>query len=186
MEDVIEYNGYKINIIQDVDSYNPRVDDNLGKITYNPSGSYILGDTPMDGEDVNKIENNTREYISIRVFAYIHSGTTIKASDSNPFHCSWDSGQSGIIFISKEKARKELGYIRLTKSKVEKIRNYLVSEVETFNNYITGEVYGYDIEDSEGEEIDSCYGFYGDDHRKSGLLETAEGLIDSLLDKEIF
>jgi hypothetical protein len=37
-----------------------------------------------------------------------------------------------------------------------------------------GDVFGFVVNDPKGEEVDSCWGYYGDDHRKSGLLETAE------------
>ena len=37
-----------------------------------------------------------------------------------------------------------------------------------------GDVFGFVLTDSKGEEVDSCWGYYGDDHRESGLLETAE------------
>lgn len=41
-----------------------------------------------------------------------------------------------------------------------------------------GDVYGYQIEDESGEQLDSCWGYYGDDHRKNGLLDEAEDQID--------
>jgi hypothetical protein len=37
-----------------------------------------------------------------------------------------------------------------------------------------GDVFGFVLNDPKGEEVDSCWGYYGTDHRKSGLLETAE------------
>jgi hypothetical protein len=37
-----------------------------------------------------------------------------------------------------------------------------------------GDVYGFVLNDPKREEVDSCWGYYGTDYRKSGLLETAE------------
>jgi hypothetical protein len=33
--------------------------------------------------------------------------------------------------------------------------------VETWNQYLSGDVYGFIIEDGEGTDVDSCWGFYG-------------------------
>lgn len=51
---------------------------------------------------------------------------------------------------------------------------YLKSEVETYDQYLTGDVYGYVIEDKEGEELDSCWGFYGEEY----CLEEAKSIAD--------
>lgn len=47
-----------------------------------------------------------------------------------------------------------------------------------------GDVYGYSVETGDGEPVDSisgCWGFYGPDHAKSGLLEDAQAEIDAYL-----
>lgn len=49
---------------------------------------------------------------------------------------------------------------------------------ELFQQWASGEIFGYSIEDKEGNEIDSCGGFYGDDHKESGLIEYATNAID--------
>ena len=42
---------------------------------------------------------------------------------------------------------------------MERVRGLLISEVDTYNKYLIGEVYGYQI--FKGGDIeDSCYGFY--------------------------
>ena len=35
------------------------------------------------------------------------------------------------------------------------------SVVDEWNQYLSGDVWGYVIKDEEGEEVDSCWGFYG-------------------------
>lgn len=55
------------------------------------------------------------------------------------------------------------------------------ADAETFGAWAWGDVYGYTIEDSEENDIGSCWGFYGDDNNKSGLLEHAQSDIDSYL-----
>ena len=44
------------------------------------------------------------------------------------------------------------------------------AEVEDYSNYINGSVYGYVLEDNDGEELDSCWGFYGFDWETNGLM----------------
>lgn len=48
---------------------------------------------------------------------------------------------------------------------------------ELFDAWAWGDVYGYNIEGLKGG-LGSCWGYYGDDHKKSGLLEAAQSEID--------
>jgi hypothetical protein len=38
------------------------------------------------------------------------------------------------------------------------------SEVETYDQYLTGHVFGYIVENGEGEQLDSCWGYFGEAH----------------------
>lgn len=48
----------------------------------------------------------------------------------------------------------------------------LESEFKLYEAWAVGDVYGYVIEDSDGDELGSCWGFYGD-IEESGLVEEA-------------
>jgi hypothetical protein len=50
------------------------------------------------------------------------------------------------------------------------------SGFDLWTSWAWGDVYGFEI-----EEMDSCGGFYGDDHEKSGLLEHAREEIDATI-----
>lgn len=52
--------------------------------------------------------------------------------------------------------------------------------VDLYNSWAWGDVYGYnvEIENQDGDNIESCWDFYGDDHEKSGLLDHARDAID--------
>ena len=63
----------------------------------------------------------------------------------------------------------------------------LQGTIDLYTAWAWGDVYGYVIKKSnecehchhdEPEEVDSCWGFYGDDHEKSGLLSQARSIID--------
>lgn len=52
-----------------------------------------------------------------------------------------------------------------------KAEEILISEVETYDQYLRGNVYGFILETNDGKHIDSCYGFYGDNFKENGMLE---------------
>ena len=107
------------------------------------------------------------------LFLYDHSGITIS---TGRFSCPWDSGQVGWIYITKDKIEKE-GWTP------EQADKYLDGEVEVYDNYLTGEVYGFRIEDADGEEVESCWGYYGDDG-KEYMIQECKQTIDRLVKKQ--
>lgn len=91
---------------------------------------------------------------------------------TKPFSCPWDSGQVGWIHVSLSKVREEYGVKRVTKKIREQAISMLEQEVEEYSQYLSGEIYGYVIEDKTGRLVDSCWGFYGSDPQTNGMLET--------------
>ena len=65
---------------------------------------------------------------------------------------------------------------------IEHTERILESEIETWDTYLRGDVYGFVAEDPEGEQIDSCWGFYGDEGIKSAT-EEAQSHIDYHIDQ---
>ena len=106
--------------------------------------------------------------IVLPVYMYDHSGVTIATT---PFPCRWDSGQVGVIFVTKAKAMRALGESRVTKKFQARVEWYLNSEIELLDAYVTGEVFGFEIVDENGEVEDSCWGFYGANILLNGILE---------------
>ena len=145
--------------------------------------NYKLGDENINDytvEDIRKIENS-KDYVSLPLYLYDHSGITMNTTG---FTCRFDSGRIGLIFVSKERIREEYGWKNLTSKRVKQIEGYLKGEVELYNCCISGQVYCYDIE-KDGEDIgQSCGGFLGYDHEKSGLIECAEETIDNILHEQ--
>jgi hypothetical protein len=188
--ETIEYKGYKINIKYDDNASSPRDDDNRGKmICFHKR--YNLGDKhDYRHEDYGSWEEMKRAIVReenaaviLPLYMYDHSGITMKTT---PFNCRWDSGQVGFIIMTRKTLNEEYP----TWSKEWKNEHYkgkgklqiaeaiLRGEVETYDLFISGECYGYEIEDEEGNDLDSCWGFLGSNHRDSGLLEYAENAID--------
>jgi len=79
-----------------------------------------------------------------------------------------------------DQIKKKYGY--LNQQSIERAKSVLQEQCETMRQYYDDEVYGYKITkngyDPEDMETDSWWGFYGDDHEESGLLEHARNAID--------
>jgi hypothetical protein len=157
---------YKIDIIQDYDPESPRTWDNLGTMVCFHS-RYDLGDQHnYNHSDYNGWDEMEKDIIKtenvgviLPLYLYDHSGITMNTTG---FSCRWDSGQVGFIFISKDKILKEYGGKIVTNKLKERVTNYLIGEVETYDQYLRGDVYGYRITDTEKEEeLESCWGYYG-------------------------
>jgi hypothetical protein len=114
---------------------------------------------------------------STAFYMYDHSGLTVK---STPFSCPWDSGQIGYVIVTKKTAEYEYGFKRISKKSTERLQSIVEGEIEEYDNYLNGEFYGFLIEDSEGEHIDSCGGFLGRDVEKNGMLENMNDEYHSL------
>lgn len=102
-----------------------------------------------------------QHYIILPLYLYDHSGITMNTSG---FSCPWDSGQVGVIYVSIAKAKAEYGWKNMNLARRRRIEGYLKGEVKTYDQYLTGDVYGYTIEGPGGEDLDSCWGFYGEEY----------------------
>jgi len=125
-----------------------------------------------------------RHFVILPLYLYDHSGITMSTSR---FSCPWDSGQVGFIYMSLKDAQRE--YDALIKYEQEhpewkRVVEYkdaydfankrLNSEVEVYDQCLTGQVYGYIVEDEDGNELDSCWGNYGLDYCKECAEKSAD------------
>ena len=148
-------------IEQDSDPIDPRVDFDSAAIMACWHPRYDLGDAkkfwacPEDPEDfVAWAEREGVVYLDL--YLYDHSGLRMNTTG---FSCPWDSGQVGYIYMAKKQVIQEWGSLDIKRAE-----EYMRAEVDTYNMYLSGDVWGYIIRDSDGEEVDSCWGFYGHDH----------------------
>ena len=150
-------NGYRVEVVKDEDPCSPREWDNAGTVALVDRSRYDFGDERLSHDEIYAITNDP-SVIALPIYMYDHSGITINTTG---FSCPWDSGQVGIIYISRKDAIKEWGKTICTATVVQKARSCLKAEIETLDQFITGCVYGFIVKDPEGEETDSCWGFYG-------------------------
>lgn len=110
--------------------------------------------------------------VSLPLWLYDHGGITISCGDRvYPYNDRWDSGLVGWIVYARQKDDGE--------DWREKAFDRMRAEVEEYDHYLQGEVYGFTLYEN-GEEIDSCWGYYGDDLAKNGILDEGPGLTEAL------
>lgn len=174
-----------LTVVRDDDPINPRNDDNLCVMACFHK-RYDLGDKHKDhginhqaygswaemGEDIIKSKNAGA---ILPLYLYDHSGITISTS---PFSCRWDSGQIGWAWISKAGILEEHSKRKYLTRKLKAWAEELIrKEVETYDRYLTGDVWGWEIKDEDGEILDSCWGYFDEaDARSEGeeMLKTLE------------
>lgn len=148
----------------------PREWDNLGTMICFHRG-YTLGDKQniLDSDDFNSWDEQRQwlmknDYIYLPLYLYDHSGITMNTTG---FSCRWDSGQVGWIVMSHDEIKSEWSVKRISKQLREKVYSYLRDEVKTYDHYLTGEVYGYEVLDDDGEHLDSCWGYYSEEEAEA-------------------
>lgn len=177
------YKGYEIKIMIDSDPMNPRTD-------WDPYGTmvcfhnkYNLGDEHDFGspEDLlSFLKEKKDNIVALPLYLLDHSGITMRTSS---FNDPWDSGMVGYIY--KELTPETIGEFSQEwidkyhngKSVAEVVQCILEGEVKTYTQFLEGDVYGYEVQFED--DSDSCCGFFGSDHEKSGLLDAARSIIDS-------
>lgn len=167
-----EHEGYSIRFYPDTDPESPREWDNLGTMVCF-HGRYNLGDKHNFTPESIQYYVKRPDVVALPLYLYDHGGISIstKSFIGRAHHAEWDSGQVGFIFVNHKEIRMESGMHRVSKRYREKALGCLKSEVETYDQFLRGEVYGYEIEDPDGEVIDSCWGYYGYDYEKDTLPE---------------
>lgn len=149
-------------------------------------GWYVEDDIIEDlgFEDCQKLLKDKIFYLPL--YLYDHSGITMS---TGRFGDTWDSGQVGFIYVTKEDIEKEYG--AFNEKNLETAMNVLQGEVDIYDQYLRGDVYWYCLEKFLGgtvageevspqetlcenifwEEIDSCGGFYGSDVTENGMAD---------------
>ena len=165
-----------LKIEHDIDPQNPRTDfDNCGKMVcfhhrYNLGDEHDIDFRDFDGWDDMRAHliKAYEAAVILPLYLFDHSGITMATS---PFGCRWDSGQVGFIYMDRETLLKEApGHPKILTPKAKAWATHtLQSEVQIYDHFLTGDVYGYVIDDEQGETVETCWGFFGhDDCQKEG------------------
>lgn len=163
--------GYTVKyLIYDTDGESPRNWGNLGHMVCF-HGRYDLGDSHTYNKDDYGSWNDLKDAICrsgivpiiLPLFLYDHSGVSIKTVPHG-YHGSWDCGQVGFIFVTKEQIKKEYGTVNA--KNIEQAKKVLLGEVENYNQYLQGDVYSCVVEQYDRNKnhldydvVGGCYGF---------------------------
>lgn len=189
-------NGFTVVLYQDPEPPDLRKDyDNLTTLAC-WHRQYYLGDRQIEGmrlkDMVKMLKDEGEKVLAIMpLYLYEHSGMTMCACRSNldrprtryPFDCRWDAGQVGWGYVTEAQAIK-MGCTPGETYKGQQedgvydkafFENAIIAEVEAYDMVMTGQVYGYQITDEDGDDVDSCWGFIGDiDYVRKEAREAAE------------
>jgi hypothetical protein len=164
----------------------PREWDNFSKMICFHS-RYTLGDKTdltsdmFDGWDEleEHLMNEEGAVIVAPLYLYDHSGITIKIGSFQGHlaqgHAEFDSGQVGLIYVTKEKMKQE----GIDEAKA---REIMAGEVDIYDEYLRGNVYMYHLVKENScdkcgcvtkDILDSCGGFYGYDPKENGIFDNA-------------
>lgn len=134
----------------------------------------------MDAFERQNCRGKSAPWAAFPLFMFSHSGTAYQVGAPvapgerpvNPFSCPWDSGRVGWLFVKlSEIAPRNMRRAE----KLAKAAECARITCEVYTQWANGEVYGYVIEDADGDTLDSCWGFigYSDDEYLLGERKTA-------------
>jgi hypothetical protein len=194
-----------LKIVQDETPQNPREEwDNFGRMIcwhrrYNLGDKHYYADVrefledvaydALQETDMHKYSDEQllriiqRHTVILPLYLYDHSGITMNTTG---FDCPWDSGQVGFIYVPRQDIMKEYDKKYLTKSLRARVEARLKAEVEVYDQYLRGDVYGFILEDENGETIDSCWGFYGSDPKTNGMSDCIPDEYKYTLDEPVY
>lgn len=175
------YKGYTINIYIDENAINPLEDWDLLTTFVTFHRCYNLSNTKEFKTPEDFLEfwkENKRHLIVLPLYIYDHSGITIS---TGKFSCHWDSGQLGWVYYDKRNKSKD-GYKKNLPDK--EFEKYIKQDVQLIDDYLQGEVFGFEILNKDGEQYDSCWGYYGGDSIKR-IISEGKDTIDHIKNKEI-
>lgn len=166
--ETIERDGLVAKIYVDEDAESPDSWTNVGALAYRVRGhAGYLADT-LPHPDYELTPDAAPDHVFILpVRAWDdRNGTELRIADS------WDEA-NGWIYATTESIAETIGD-QATESE---IRAALESELGEWQKWAQGDVYGVVVEDAAGEQVDSCWGFYGYEYAEQ---EAERMLADSI------
>ena len=174
-KDVMNYRGCTIKIVQDEDAQSPDDWGNDDAFLVYDHRNFSVGREGFDPREIFESCSERKRmfyegYYVFTCYAYIHSGVSLSLQRNNVgwWHGNWDTSSTGFVLVKRSKENKWWHKC--------KAREVAQATVDEWNEYLSGNVYGFQTFDAEGNDIDSCWGFYGDPD--GDVLAEAKGSID--------
>ncbi len=145
---------YSYRIEYDQEAANPRDEFDHLSTFYGSSSRYIIGGK-------NDQNFNYREDLEKTIKEFKREKAVIVEFSNNAGMCLC------YAVIERSQLKKEyLDHGYSMRKALLHARRCAQGEIAEFNAWAEGEVYGFIVENEDGEHLDSCWGFYGDDGRK--------------------
>jgi len=168
-----------IKVVTDENPHNPREWGNAATLVC-WSRRYTLGDEQPDtdpSEWLDEYKAANPDALIMPIYKYEHSGIALSTAS---FDCRWDSGQVGYAVMSA--AKIALGWPLSDMHPTPEAQRAaaaacIEAEIETYSAYLNGDVYGYQVLDSEGKLQTSCYGFYSTEEAMAAGEDEAQALL---------
>jgi len=159
-----------LQIIPDRHPPSPREYDILFTIAYT-SRCYLLGDVQVLDMDEH------RRYMLVDVVDFpdeLSDDEVDDLLDENYFifsaHIPGQPSRDSIMYMEKAEAR--INWPGLTEDeREERARRVAQAELAEFAAYLAGDTCGYRLLDPDGDELDSRWGFIGDDWKTNGIAD---------------
>jgi hypothetical protein len=169
---------FRVDITQDDDPIRPDDWDSVTLLALDVDRYLELNTAGIDvralqeSDDAVAYLRDTFDALAITpVYAYCHSGVTIRAGESNPFTCPWDSGLAGFAWTTRER----LDYMGIS---VDDAARVVRQDIEEWDKYLTGDVWIVSVvNDATGETVESLgdvYGYEWAETEGSALLADVE------------
>lgn len=129
----------------------------------------------LSDEKPGRYGGSAREYMRLLAALYELRGWPVYQGNSRGY-CQGDWAELLLVMSPAESAAWGCKMPKGAAA-MEKARESLKAQAALWGFWAWGNVYGFVIEDSNGDHIDSCWGFYGDDFEESGLAEMAESAL---------
>jgi hypothetical protein len=177
----IKYRGKMINVYYDEDASSPDAWENDDVFLVGFHGDFTVERTGYDHDTIGAIimpgkftecidmaAAIKKRYHVLPLEAYIHGGVSLYLAGGCQVDRAWDVSLLGAVLVEKTTART-----------IKKARITAQGLLDEWNDYLSGQVFGYDIEDGGG-----CWGFYGDEGRER-MIEEAKAEIDADMEKKL-
>lgn len=167
IESTTIHKGYTVKIIADQDAQPPDEFGDEGRFIVTTRNRYFERlHNGKDAAEVMEDKDFTKKYWIFPLYMYAHSGVALNLGRGGQFSDPWDSGQVGFVFCAKSERRYRVRDFKKSWSALRSAESY----IEEWNQYLSGDVWGYVIEDADGNYVDSCWGFYGLEYCRSEAL----------------
>ncbi|MFW6172318.1 MAG: hypothetical protein ACOC5T_01040 [Elusimicrobiota bacterium] len=146
----VEHKGFIVDICYDEYMCSPRETSNIGTMLCFHKSLYLPKECSFfKSDDYNSWDELKDDIIKkmdvpaiLPIYEYNHSGVSISTMK---FNSTWDSCQVGFIFAVKEDVDKWFEWEEITEERRNKLKDFLLEEVEMYNKYLLGKVYRYEI-----------------------------------------